>query len=182
MMALRYNLLSLFLLTNIAFPAYQNKDIISYGKLTISKNNNVIDEYEITKPVQYFYYNSNKNPYSINPIILVNKRRFILSPIEHIVSFMFGLYDKNQNGFLSYDELRMFQADTDPQIEMSISVYFQICRILGVRLPELGLTLFDFQRSYMDNHRFILGTNATHDLLKVQQYLGISGPSWSQSI
>ena len=162
----------------ISFIESNKQTINSAGKLVVKKEKKADVTYNIILPIKYNFFDILGKSSSIRPVILVKDSMFHGTPIEHIVSFMFAMYDRDQNGFLSYQELALFQQHTNPEIPLNPNIYTVISRLLRIENPYIGLTLHEFQSSY-SYYRDRLGTNATRDLLRIKKVWEITGPAWS---
>ena len=89
---------------------------------------------------------------------------------DQMLKHLFRIIDQDSNDYLNYREMEAFQRETHPNIELTVGIFKQICKHMGVN-PYIGLTRMDFNRSYT-LYKDELGTDIEHDykIIKRKQY------------
>tara|TARA_Y100000389_G_scaffold66151_1_gene62269 strand:+ start:2111 stop:2539 length:429 start_codon:yes stop_codon:yes gene_type:complete len=90
---------------------------------------------------------------------------------DQMLKHIFRIIDMNSNDYLDYGEMSAFQKATHPHIDLTKSIFKQICYHMGVN-PYVGLTRMDLNRSY-SIYKDELGTDIEHDytIIKRMQYI-----------
>ena len=116
--------------------------------------------------INYIICEEYNNEY--NNMIIVN----IENNVKHdeMVEYIFFQMDFNNNYYLEYKELYLLQKLTDPHIELTYNIYYNICKYIYADY-KYGLDLYKFNQSYTI-YSEILGTNLIKDynIIKNKNY------------
>ena len=85
------------------------------------------------------------------------------------LKIIFNIVDNDNDNYLSYNEINAFQQATDPDIPITVQIFKNICKTMGVN-PYIGLDITDLNNSYTI-YSDTLGTNIHRDFKKLKNYL-----------
>ena len=132
--------------------------------------------------INFLFYQINSEYYVVTLLDSTNVK--IPNCCKHIrnyderIKIMFSMYDYNFNNYLDYDELYIFQDDTEPNgIILTYNLYKNIIKLLKGDL-ELGLNFMQFHSSYYE-YSMEMGTNITKDFNTLQSKFNIAGVAWN---
>ena len=82
---------------------------------------------------------------------------------------LFNIFDNlPKDGYLGYREVKIFQYLTNPELPLTIQNWKWVCSVLCCNIHD-GIDIHQFNNSYYDPARSILGTNLVNDWYKVNK-------------
>jgi len=112
-------------------------------------------------------YSSNMMAEVVHDSLVITISDTVVPDSNTMVRKLFAVFDNLPNDdYLDYREIAIFQYLTNPEAGLTPDIWIWVCGVIGSN-PNRGVNIMEFNSSYYNPARDILGTDIVRDWTRV---------------